>query len=56
MRFLKNTLMFLGVLMVLSTLVFAVQQGLTPEADAKMSGAAESDDRNVIGANLGIDH
>ncbi|MEJ2585862.1 MAG: transglycosylase SLT domain-containing protein [Robiginitalea sp.] len=47
MRFLKNTLMFLGVLMVLSTLVFAVQQGMTPEAEPATSGVSADDDRNV---------
>jgi hypothetical protein len=47
MRFLKNSLMFLGVLMVLSTLVFAVQQGMTPGTEPERSGPAASDERNV---------
>ena len=47
MRFLKNSLMFLGVLMVLSTLVFAVQQGMTPGAEPERSGPAAPDERNV---------
>ncbi len=47
MRFLKNALMFLGVLLVLSTLVFAVQQGMNPEAEPPLSGGAGDDDRSV---------
>ena len=47
MRFLKNSLMFLGVLLVLSTLVFAVQQGVMPEAEPEVSGPASGEDRNV---------
>ena len=47
MRFLKNSLMFLGVLMVLSTLVFAVQQGMAPDSDPKVSGPSGDEDRNV---------
>ena len=47
MRFLKNSLMFLGVIMVLSTLVFAVQQGMTPEPEPELSGVAGAAERNV---------
>lgn len=47
MRFLKNSLMFLGVLMVLSTLVFAVQQGMTPQPEPELSGVDGAAERNV---------
>lgn len=46
MRFLKNSLMLLGVFMVLSTLIFAVQQGMqAPERST--SGPAASEEKNV---------
>lgn len=47
MRFLKNSLMFLGVLMVLSTLVFAVQQGMAPDGEPTLSGPSANEERNV---------
>ncbi len=46
MRLLKNSLMLLGVFMVLSTLIFAVQQGMqTPEPTT--SGPAADEEKNV---------
>lgn len=47
MRFLKNSLMFLGVLMVLSTLVFAVQQGISPDGEQPVSGPSGNEERSV---------
>src|SRR5210317_1484877 len=47
MRFLKNSLMFLGVLMVLSTLIFAVQQGMAPDGEQPLSGPSANEERSV---------
>lgn len=47
MRFLKNSLMVIGLLSVLSTLVFAVQQGMAPDGQAADTGPAANDDKLV---------
>lgn len=47
MRFLKNSLMVIGLLSVLSTLVFAVQQGMAPDGQAADAGPAANDDKLV---------
>ena len=47
MQLLKKGLMFLGILTVLSTLVFAVQQGVQPESNETVSGQQPDPDRNV---------
>ena len=49
MRFLRNSLMVIGLLSVLSTLVFAVQQGISPMQGAVVSGpdADGGGDKNV---------
>ena len=43
----KKSLMFLGILTVLSTLVFAVQQEVSPESTMEPSGPSVSEERNV---------
>lgn len=47
MRFLKNSLMFLGFLFVVSTLIFAVQQGLEPPESPAASGPATDPELRV---------
>jgi hypothetical protein len=47
MQVLKKTLMLLGVLVVLSTLIFAVQQGVSPNGEAGESGPSAEMEKNV---------
>jgi hypothetical protein len=47
MRFLKNSLMFLGFLLVVSTLIFAVQQGMEPTESPAASGPATDPELRV---------
>jgi len=47
MRFLKNSLMMIGILSVLSTLVFAVQQTMAPQAAESQKGPGQEADTNV---------
>jgi hypothetical protein len=47
MQLLKKSLMFLGILTVLSTLVFAVQQGIVPDTETTESGPSAPEDKNV---------
>ena len=47
MELLKKSLMLLGILTVLSTLVFAVQQGMVSGAENSDSGPLATEDRNV---------
>ncbi|MDG1573478.1 transglycosylase SLT domain-containing protein [Robiginitalea sp. M366] len=47
MRFLKNALMTIGILSVLSTLVFAVQQQMEPQAEAEQIVDASADQTRV---------
>lgn len=47
MQLVKKSLMFLGILTVLSTLVFAVQQEVSPESTMEPSGPSVSEERNV---------
>jgi membrane-bound lytic murein transglycosylase D len=50
MQLLKKSLMFLGILTVLSTLVFAVQQGVVSDTPVSNSGPSADDDKNVAPA------
>ena len=47
MRFLKNSLMAIGLLSVLSTLVFAVQQGMAPAGQTAAQGPAEGGEEDT---------